>query len=227
MAAKSLDWLVKVNDFLEQVPEGISKYFKALSKSSEALVQTQVDIICAWLAWKVNIMVERKRQQVVQTLSEQYGGYLQMFAAVNVVKQAVSDPIGAIGGFLGKFAAPITAVIDFFKTLLKEIPRLAANLANIANSLPPDPPNPHINYNAFRLRIGTISLGEVISGGAGTPSPEEMFPEPPRPFSKEAFNASFEGAKAVAAEEEVVFKLPKKSTKITSGGIEKSDTTIA
>lgn len=211
--AKSLDWLVKVNDFLETVPGSVLTYFKALTKSGEALVQSQVDIICAWLAWKVNIMVERKRQQVVQTLYEQYGGYLQMFAGVSLVQNALSDPIGAIGGFLGKFSAPITAVIDFFTTLMKEIPRLAANLANIASALPPDPPNPQINYNAFKLKIGTISLKEVMGGLSGTPSPEQMFPEPAKPFSKEAFNASFDGAKKTAAAEGVVYK-PEGSKKL-------------
>lgn len=219
--AKSLDWLVKVNDFLESVPGSVLAYFKALSKSGEALVQSQVDIICAWLAWKVNLMVERKRQQVVQTLYEQYGGYLQMFSGVGIVKNAVSDPLGAIGGFLGQFAAPIMPVVSFFKTLLVELPRLAANLANIANALPPEPPNPHINYHAFKLKIGTISIKEVMFGLAGSPTPEQMFPEPAKPFSKEAFNASFDGAKKTAAAEGVIYK-PEGSKKLMA--IKKDDT---
>lgn len=202
--AKSLDWLVKINDFLEEVPGNVSSYFKALSKSGEELVQSQVDIICAWLAWKVNIMVERKRQQVVQTLNEQYGGYLQLFGGISAAKQAL-NPLKA-GSFFSKFISPVSAIVSFLKTLMKEIPRLAANLANIANALPPDPPNPHINYNAFKLKIGTISLKEVIAGTAGTPSPEQMFPEPAKPFSKEAFNASFEGAKKTAAAEGVIYR---------------------
>ena len=209
--AKSLDWLVKVNDFLESVPESVTTYFKALTKSGENLVQSQVDIICAWLAWKVNIMVERKRQQVVQTLYEQYGGYLSMFAGINLVKQAL-NPLKA-GGFFSKFTAPINAVIDFFKTLIKEIPRLAENLANIASALPPEPPNPRINYNAFKLKIGTITLKEVMTGTSGTPTPEQMFPEPASPFSKEAFDASFDNAKKTAAAEGVIYK-PEDSKKL-------------
>ena len=228
--AKSLDWLVKVNDFLEQVPAGVLTYFKALSKSGEELVQTQVDYICSWLAWKVNIMVERKRQQVIKTLQEQYGGYLALMSGVSLVKQAL-NPLNA-GAFFAKFAAPIVAIYDFLKTLIKEIPRLAENLANIANSLPPDPPNPHINYNAFKLRIGTISLGEIM-GASTMPTPEEMFPEPPKPFSKAAFDASFQNAKAAGAEEGIVYKMPDVKTKLSnlkttklSGGSESDGTTI-
>ena len=220
--AKSLDWLVKVNDFLEGVPASVITYFNALTKSGEELTQSYVDTACAWLAWKVNIIVETKRQQVVQTLYEQYGGYMQMFGAVNVVKNAISDPIGAIGGFLGKFSAPITAVIDFFTTLMKEIPRLAANLANIASALPPDPPNPKINFNAFKLKIGTITLKEVMSGTEGIPTPRQMFPEPASPFSKEAFNSSFDNAKKTAAAEGVIYK-PEGSKKLMT--IKKDDGT--
>ena len=218
--AKSLDWLVKVNDFLEGVPNSVITYFNALTKSGEELTQSYVDTVCAWLAWKVNIMVETKRQQVVQTLYEQYGGYLQMFSAVNTVKNAISDPIGAIGGFLGRFAAPIGAVIDFLKTLMREIPRLAANLANIASALPPDPPNPRINFNAFKLKIGTVTLKEVMTGTEGTPTPGQMFPEPAKPFSKEAFNASFDNAKKTAAAEGVIYK-PEGSKKLMT--IKKED----
>jgi hypothetical protein len=219
----SLDWLVKVNDFLEQVPDSILKYFKALSKSGEELTQTYVDTVCRWLAWKVNIMVERKRQQVINTLYNQYGGYLTLFAGVDVVKQAL-NPLKA-GGFFSKFAAPIGAIISFLKTLMTEIPRLAANLANIANALPPEPPNPHINFNEFKLRIGTVSFGEVVRGTAGTPTPEEMFPEPTKPWTKAAFNESFEEAKSAAADEGVVYRLPEGTSKI-SGGTESDGTVI-
>lgn len=220
----SLDWLVKINDFLETVPENVLKYFKALTRSGEELTQSYVDVVCRWLAWKVNIMVERKRQQVIKTLSEQYGGYLSLVAGVNVVKQAF-NPLNA-GSFFKKFAAPVQAIIDFIKLLMKEIPRLAENLANIASALPPEPPNPNINFNEFKLKVGTISLGEIASGNTG-PTPEEMFPEPPSPFSKEAFNSSFENAKSAAADEGVVYKLPQKSEKKLSGGPESDGTAIA
>ena len=221
----SLDWLVKINDFLEEVPGSVLKYLKAFTKSGEELTQSYVDTVCRWLAWKVNLMVERKRQQVIKTLYDQYGGYLSMFAGVSAVKQAL-NPLKA-GNFFAKFAAPIKAIISFVSTLMTEIPRLAANLANIASALPPEPPNPHINFDEFKLKIGTISFGEVVAGPAGMKSPEEMFPEPAKPFSKEAFNSSFENAKAAAAEEGVVYKLPKKSEKKTSGGTESDGTAIA
>ena len=204
----SLDWLVKVNDVLEGIPSSIIKYFRALTQSGEKLTQSYVDIVCRWLAWRVNITVERIRQRVIRTLWEQYGKYLAMMQCVNTVQKVVSDPIGALGSFVGKFASPVKAVISFVTTLAKEVPRLAANLANIASALPPDPPNPDINFNEFKLQIHTISMQDVIKGPDGMPTPEQMFPKPTGPFSKEAFNASFDEAKKTSAVDGVVFKLP-------------------
>lgn len=208
--AGSLDWLVKINDFLEGVPKSVISYFNALTKSGEELVQSQVDATCAWLAWKVNIMVERKRQQVIKTLYEQYGGYLSMFAGISAVTQAL-NPLKA-GSFFKKFLAPAGAIKSFLTTLMTEIPRLAANLANIASALPPEPPNPHINYNAFKLNIHTISIKDIMAG-PNMPSPEQMFPEPAKPWSREAFNASFDDAKETAAVNGVIFK-PEGSNKL-------------
>lgn len=208
-----LGWLISINDFLEQVPGNVIKTFYNLSRSAEEMGQSYVDIVCRWLAWKVNVMVERKRQQVIKSLYSQYGGFLELLSGVSVVQNALSNPIGAIGGFLGKFAKPITTIVNFVTTLLVEIPRLAANLANIAAALPPAPPNPNINYDAFQLSIGSISMGDVIGGPDALKPPEEMFPEPINPFSKAAFNESFDNAKSMTKEDKVKWKLPQNMTK--------------
>ena len=216
----SLDWLVKINDFLEGVPSSILKYFDMLTKSSETPTQSYVDVVCRRLAWRVNITVERVRQRVIKTLWNQYGKYLVMMKLVNTVQNVVRDPIGALGCFVDGFASPIKSVINFLKTLIKEVPRLAANLANIMSALPPDPPNPSINYNAFKLEIHTVTMQDVIAGPDGMPTPEQMFPEPPSPFSKAAFSASFTDAKEVKSSYGKIFKLPdswKGGSKISSG----------
>ena len=202
----ALSWLTKVNDFLEGVPNSVNLYFKALTKSGETLSQSYVDVVCRWLAWRVNLTVERIRQRVIKALWEQYGGYLVMAQAANVIKRAVTDPIGTVGSFFGKFAAPIRFVADFLKTLLVEIPRLAANLANISRALPPDPPNSNINFNAFELDIHTVSMQDIIAGPDGMPTPEQMFPEPTRPFSSEAFSTSFNNAKKTSAVNGIVYR---------------------
>lgn len=224
-----LDFLKKVNDFLEEVPSSVTKFFKAAFKSGEEFVQDEVDSICRWVAWQVNINIERLRQKVIKALWEQYSKYLVMLKAASVVKRFLTNPIKAIKDFAEEFFKPFKVINQFIRVLTKEIPRLAKNLAEVVNALPPDPPNPRINFNAFKLKVHTISMKEILLGPAALPPPEQMFPEPPKPFGKETFNAAFEGAKKKAADEEVVFKLPdwaQRNNKV-SGGTEEGDTTIA
>ena len=213
----SLDWLVKTNDLLESIPGSMLNFFRALSKSGETLTQSYVDIVCKRAAWHVNILVERARQGIIKTLWNQYGKYIAMMQCVNIIQKAVTDPIGTVGSVFGKFAAPVKSVVSFVTTLAKEVPRLAANLANLASALPPDPPNPNINFNAFKVEVHTITMQDILRGPDGMPTPEQMFPEPPSAFSKEAFGASFAEAKETSAKYGVTYKLPslKKGEKVS------------
>ena len=61
-----------------------------------------------------------------------------------------------------------------------------------------------------------------MSGTEGIPTPRQMFPEPASPFSKEAFNSSFDNAKKTAAAEGVIYK-PEGSKKLMT--IKKDDGT--
>ena len=212
----ALDFLKSVNDWLEQVPVKALSFFRHMFKAGEEYTQEFVDACCIWIAWKINIMVERMRQKVIKQLQSHYEGAMAVAQSMNIFVKAVTDPIGTIGGVFNYFAKPIKIVKEFYEVLIVEIPRLAENLANISNSLPPEPPNPRINFNAFKLRIGTISMAEIMK--KSMPKPEEMFPEPPSPFSKAAFDKSFDEAKAKTAEDDIVYKL--------SGGLEPTDTTI-
>ena len=153
MAEKPLQFLTTTNDWLEKVPENIINAFDNMIGSGEKIGQSKVDAICAWLAWKVNIAIERKRQAVIKTLHDQYTSNAQgpVFKAANAIVSFVSDPLGAIGDFAGAIFAPVNKVLAWVKALIKEIPRLAANLARIVSALPPSPPNPHINYDKFKL----------------------------------------------------------------------------
>ena len=213
-----MEWLTKVNDFLEQVPMNATNFFNSTFKKGEKYTQDFVDSACRWLAWSINISVERMRQKVIKQLAKQYEGALGVVAAVSVVKNALSDPLGSLGSVFSYFSKPFAIAKEFYNVLIVEVPRLASNLANIANSLPPEPPNPDINFNAFKLQIGTISMSDVM-GVKTMPTPEQMFPAPPSPFSKAAFDSSFENAKAKTSESQVLYKM--------SGGTEQSDTTIA
>lgn len=201
----ALDYLVSFNDFLERVPINALEFFKKMFKAGEEYTQDFVDACCRWIAWKINIMVERQRQKVIKKLAGQYSGAQKVAATLNVVKNALSDPIGTLGSVFSWWVKPYSKATEFVKTLIREIPRLTENLANIMNSLPPEPPNPRINFNAFKLKINTITLADLA--GSQMPTPEEMFPAPPSPFSKEVFDKSFENASAQTAEEQVLYKM--------------------
>ena len=190
----AFDFLSFTNDWLEQYPATIVRSFDNYVQKGEEIAQSKVDVICTWLAWKVNVAIERQRQKVIKALYEMYkttvGGKVMRVAMS--IKNFVTDPIGSIGEFANSVASPIKSVFDWAAMLGKELPRLAKNLAYIAQALPPEPPSPHINYNKFKLKIGSISMSTITSDPSNLPSPESMFPEPPRPWSKETFQAEFD-----------------------------------
>ena len=197
---KSLDWLVKINDYLEKFPITILSYFDALMAFGENITQEYVDIWCRYLAWQVNINIERLRQRVLRSLNEQNGILSKVMGIINLAQQVISNPLGVIGSFFRKITGPITSGYYFITTLVSELARLAKNLARIAEVLPPDPPNPRINFNEFRIKINTVSMSS-LGGVEALPPPEVMFPEPlEKPFSREAFNASFDSGKTASIE---------------------------
>ena len=213
--AGSLDWLVQLNDCLEQIPKNVTAFFESLVKSGQNLTQAYVDKMCVWISWWVNISVERLRQKTIKTLKEQYGNHIMVVKCANTLGKAIRHPLETLGKFFGIFAVPVKVVAEFIKTLIKELPRLANNLANIVNSLPPSvPSNLDINFNAFKLKIGTISMKEILSDDA-MPSPEEMFPEPESPFGKSAFDASFDNAPKVTFEDKIVYHVSEDSSEIS------------
>ena len=195
---KPFDFLKTTNDWLEKVPVNVVNAFNNFFATGEKIAQEKVDTICVWLSWKVNIAIERKRQALIKTLYEQYkttaGG--RVMRTATAVKEFVSDPIGAIASFAKAIFAPIASVFEWIKMLAVEIPRLAENLAKIVQSLPPEPPSPHINYDKFKLKVGTINMSIIASDPSNMPAPEVLFPEPPKPFSKDAFSEAFETASA-------------------------------
>lgn len=190
------DFLKMINDWLEKYPIRIIDAFDNIVGDGQRLLQEKVDKICEWLAWKVNIAIERKRQDILRTLYEQYQYTIvgKVMAVAGTIKKFVQNPLKAIGDFASAIFGPIIEVFKWIIDLAKEILRLAENLAKIIRALPPTPPNPQINYDKFKLKIRSISLAEVTTDPSAWPTPEELFPEPPKPFSKEAFQAMLETA---------------------------------
>lgn len=187
-------FLDSTNDWLEQVPTRMIAAYYNFIGNGEQLAQSKVDKICAWLAWKVNIAVERKRQTILRILHGQYKSTVagKVMAVAGAVKSFCNDPLGALGEFASAIFGPIAAIFKWGAELAVQVVRLGFNLANIMTALPPAPPSPYINYDKFKLKIRGISMSDVMTDPNNLPSPEAMFPEPPKPFTKEVFMLSFE-----------------------------------
>lgn len=188
-----LSFLKSTNDWLEKVPETTINSLNNIVGSGEKIAQSKVDEVCEWLSYKVNVAVERKRQSIIKTLHEQYENNQKgpLMKAAKAISSFVSDPLGAIGSFASSIFAPVKIALDWLKVLIKEIPRLASNLANIVSSLPPPPPSPHINFDKLRIKVNSIGLKEITKGTVGMKTPEQMFPEPPDPFNYDVFAGLF------------------------------------
>lgn len=210
-AAKNtpLAFLSTTNDWLEKVPQTTIDSFNNIIGTGENIAQSKVDDICEWLSYKVNVAVERKRQALIKTLHEQYMNNQNgpLMKAAKAISSFFSDPLGALGSLASAIFEPIKPVFDWLKILTKEIPRLAANLANIVSVLPPPPPNPHINFDKFKLKVNSFGLKEIVKGTSGMKAPEQMFSAPPDPFHADNFTGLFGDSSAELISEAFKYKL--------------------
>lgn len=180
MASNPFAFLKTTNDWLESVPKRARKALNNAVGNGEKIAQSKVDEVCIWLSWKINVQIERVRQSLIRTLY----GMIQSTAAGRVMKMAtaikefVSDPLGALGTFASAIFSPVSAVFSWTSTLVKEVPRLAENLANIASVLPPEPPNSRINYDKFKIKVKSFSWSTLTSDPSKLPPPEVVFPPP-------------------------------------------------
>ena len=214
-----LDFLKYTNEWLEDMPVRIVEAYDNFVKDGEKVAQSNVDTFCIWLAWKVNVAVERKRQVILRILHEQYkttvGG--KVMQAATAIQSFCSDPLGALGTFASVLFGPVVAVFKWAVELAHQILKLAANLAKIMAVLPPSPPSPQINYDQFKLTIKSISMAEVVADPSTLPPPEVVFPEPPKPFSKETFEASFEGTNFSLKSSQMKYTLSEEDKKALAG----------
>ena len=209
-----LKYLRDFNNFLEGVPTMVIKFFNRVFTTEKELTQKSVDIICEWTSWKVNIMVETKRQEFLKALHEQNSWINRITAPIRIIKKIYQDPLSALAQVASAvkqianiFIGPITYVIQFIQELMTELGRLAKNLANITTSLPPQAPSRNINFDKFQLKIGQMGLSTVLDDPATLPSPEEIFPEPTVPFSGEYFKEMGSEAKTIFREEKPFYHL--------------------
>ena len=217
---QSFDFLKNVNDWLESVPSRMNNAFDNMVGDDERAVQAKVDRTCVWLAWKVNVSVEGVRQKLIKALHNMYKTTVVgiVMSAILNVKRIVQNPLYFVGYLLRFFAdvlTPFGLITSWFKMLSSELPRLAKNLANIGSSLPPTSSNSNINFNAFKLRIKTISVSDVTSSPDNLPAPDVMFPEPEKPFTKDSFNEVFMNTSAKLKSNKLIYKLNKKGNQVS------------
>lgn len=209
------DFLKSVNDYLESVPKRVNNAFENAIGDGNKIAQSKVDIICAWLAWRINVSVESMRQSVLRGLYGMYKSTVtgQVMKCANMITRFVRNPLGTLASFASTIFAPVSSVTSWLPNLIKQLVRLAENLANIASSLPPSPPSPHLNYDKFKLKIKSISLSDITSDPSNLPAPETMFPEPEKPFSDKTFANTFEKSSAKLKSNRVKFNLKSKDKK--------------
>lgn len=203
------DFLKEINDWLEDVPIRTLNAFDNMVGGVGDTAQEKVDQACTWLSWKVNTSVETVRQKVIKGLYQMYkytvvGKVMQM---ILVIKEFVQNPLECLYKFALEIFSPFALVINWYKTLLTEIPRLAQNLARIASSLPPSSSIPDINFNAFKINIKTISISDITNNPDNLPLPETMFPEPEKPFTGETFDNIFLNTSAKLKSSKMIYKL--------------------
>jgi len=221
--ASAFEFLKTANDWLEQFPVRMISAFNNFVGSGERIAQEKVDVICVWLSWKANIAIERVRQRIIKSLHEMYKTTAagQVMRVASAIKDFVRDPLGALGSFASSLFKPITVVFEWIQMLMVELPRLAANLAKVVAALPPAPPSARINYDKFRLKVGSINMDTIMADPSNLPAPEVMFPEPDRPFSKVSFNKAFESS-ATLKSNQVKYKLSEDDEKSLKSLIEES-----
>lgn len=187
------NFLTELNEYLEEVPASTLAAFDNYADSMEHWSQDKVDIACAWLAWKVNVLVENARRKGLKAL---HGFYMSLTSspqakAARVALEFVQDPLGTLGSWADTIAKPAKEFLKWVQMLIVEVPKLAANLANIASALPPSPPSPHINFSKFKLKIGSISMADITQDPSMLPPIDQMFPEPTRPHNEKSFDEAF------------------------------------
>ena len=188
-SGKPLSWLRTINNWLEILPSVVTASLNNMIGTGENMAQSKIDMICAWLAYKINVGIERKRQEVIKALYAQYISNAKgpVWRVIIAIQSFVADPIGSVGSFASAIFGPVKTVIEWVIVLVKELPRLAQNLANVASTLPPTPPTPNINFDKFQIKVNSISMGEILKGPAGFKNPEDMFPKPIDPYEQDSF----------------------------------------
>lgn len=192
-----LSWLDEINDYLEENPRVIVQFLDNISSEAEALSQEGVDLICEYASCKCNRSVERVRQKIVKALYKQNKVIEVVVAPAKTLYNFYKNPwdfietgLNVVKKVLGVLYGPVMAFAEFTASLVKEIARLAKNLAMIVSTLPPQPVNPKVNFNKFHIDIGSIGMSTITEDPSNLQSPEEMFPlTVPVPFSKEFFQA--------------------------------------
>ena len=151
------------NLFLGNVTGYADKAFENL----EGAAQSGVDIACAEVSYQISKAVDACRVQMIKKLHEVVAG---QFAVVGkfakLANMSITDPLALLSPVLeivDILCAPYYEALTIITELTPKVMELSSNIQKIASYKPPAlsvAPSPGV----FNIQVGSISMGEIISG---------------------------------------------------------------
>lgn len=181
MANGRFDWLDKLNEVLEKVPDNVDK---GLANSIK-LGQSTVDTSCLWTSYETSKLIELQRRMTVTALHGMYEKYTEIIALLEpLIKLSVTDlgsVIDAIKLIIKILSGPYYDAVAFVTELAPKLQELTNNLLAIALYTPTIPPGTEINFDKFKLTVFPITMAEVISPPKPWPPIDTVIPKPDIP----------------------------------------------
>lgn len=167
MDKPKFQFLDDTNLFLGNVTGYADKAFANLTGAS----QSAVDVATAEVAYGMSVGIEKCRQATIKQLHDVYGGYLKIMEKFSkLANMSITDPLKLLDPVLEIvkiMTGPYYQAMEIVAELTPKVTELSANLAKIATYQPPKI-DVTPSEGLFELQVGSITMGEIMSG---TPNP--------------------------------------------------------
>lgn len=170
-------------DKAEDALDGLQTWLDNTFNSIGVYGQEGVDAVCQWSSEWVSYKIAQVEAMVVKGLHGAYQGALNHIAIggplYNIATGNISlANIGELASAIIKIAAPWVPPTKAAIQTMTQVPTKVVSIASKVNSLAGYKPpihNPGINFDNFRIRTKSISMGDVISGTFTVPNPPQPF----------------------------------------------------
>ena len=171
------EFLKKTNEFLEKIPQYADKAFVNV----EGGTQKVVDVACETVSYEISQSIEITRKQVIKVLHGIYESYkatlrkLGPLAALTLTDpMQLLEPVKMIIDIMcGPYYEALTTVTE----MTAEVIKLQQNIDKIMNYTPPAG---DMSIDKFKITVGTITMGEIMSGvpnPVNIPKPSSLTPD--------------------------------------------------